>query len=242
MGNEASSEGAAVELAEGGKAGLASSPPKKKNKKPGAKPPGKKKKKERSKSKQQKDGAGASKEGSFDHLSDKWLSFKVAEVTGNMEPPGGYAAGDVVYSLINFTDATGDIEPGSKGTVQGNSQKPSEIAVHFESGCKASMSLSQISRQNPLLEDKSKYGLLRTPSVELPGGFAVGDVVYSLISFTDATGDIEPGSKGAVRGPSTRPTAVAVFFESGCKANMSLSQISKQPLLSSLSQISGTSL
>ena len=39
------------------------------------------------------------------------------------------------------------------------------------------------------------------PQVPLPGGYKIGDVVYSLVKETDETEPIDVGSKGIVQGP-----------------------------------------
>ena len=72
---------------------------------------------------------------------------------------------------------------------------------------------------------------------KLPGGHEVGDTVYSLISHNSSDGnrskDIEPGSKGTVKGScdnsslSDASERINVLFDSGLKANIRPSQISK---------------
>ena len=70
--------------------------------------------------------------------------------------------------------------------------------------------------------------------VPLPGGYKIGDVVYSLFSGKSGI-DINVGSKGTVQGPSTNPSAadfdqrVSVDFGDGTGGlwNMLVTQISK---------------
>ena len=145
----------------------------------------------------------------------------------SVELAGGYSIGDTVYSLISHKDGSGSIKPGSKGTVTGASDNPKAVAVSFESGCKLAMTISRISRVEPSSEDPDKYTFMRSESVELAGGYSIGDIVYSLISHSDGSGSIEPGSKGAVTGASDNPKAVAVSFESGCKLSMTISRITR---------------
>ena len=106
--------------------------------------------------------------------------------------PGGFAVGDVVYSLIYHTSKEDQsIQPGCRGSVVGpcsHNASPNEARVccNFENyeGW-INMLVTQLSAELPAI----------------PGGFAVGDVVYSRIYHTHCGQRFSPGCRGVVRGP-----------------------------------------
>jgi hypothetical protein len=65
----------------------------------------------------------------------------------------------------------------------------------------------------------------------MPEGFAIGTVVYSKISFSNANGSIEPGSRGVVKGPSidSDVARINVAFDTLSSLNVLLSNLSKTP-------------
>merc|ERR1712139_399318 len=111
---------------------------------------------------------------------------------------------------------------GGPCSISSSRHASERILVHFDSGCKMNMLLSQISKTKP------------GPP---PGGYKVGDTVYSLISHKSTSGDrskdIQPGSKGTVKGPcgdsslSDHSERILVDFDSGLEINNLLSSISK---------------
>ena len=73
------------------------------------------------------------------------------------------------------------------------------------------------------------------PQVPLPGGYKIGDVVYSLTKQSGTSGDvIEVGSKGTVQGPCTDTSAAdydQIFVDfgdgTGGRWNLHVTRISK---------------
>ena len=68
------------------------------------------------------------------------------------------------------------------------------------------------------------------PAQAIPGDYCIGDVVFSLISFSGKHGSFEPGAKGTVVGPAdnNRDTKLLAKFEGfGNTINMLLPKISR---------------
>ena len=66
----------------------------------------------------------------------------------------------------------------------------------------------------------------------IPGGYRIGDVVYSLIFHVNKGGSFGPGAKGTVTGAADNncDTMLEVEFEGyGSKMAMRLTQISRDP-------------
>jgi len=62
----------------------------------------------------------------------------------------------------------------------------------------------------------------------LAGGFRIGQTIYSLISHSHSTGDIEFGSRGVVKGPGNEPHRLLCYFDSGLRINVLPSQLSAE--------------
>ena len=72
------------------------------------------------------------------------------------------------------------------------------------------------------------------PAQAMPGDYRIGDVVFSLRSFSDKYGSIEPGARGTVVGPCTSGTDPdkklnAKFEGYGNKINIRLREVSRDP-------------
>ena len=68
--------------------------------------------------------------------------------------PGDYRIGDVVFSLVSFSDKHGSFEPGAKGTVvsaaDSGTDPDEKLLAEFEGyGNKINMRLTSISREDP---------------------------------------------------------------------------------------------
>ena len=65
---------------------------------------------------------------------------------------------------------------------------------------------------------------------EIPKGHRIGDVIYSLVNYSDEDGSFAPGEKGVVIGPADedRDEMLKVQFEGcGSALNMELTDISR---------------
>ena len=71
--------------------------------------------------------------------------------------------------------------------------------------------------------------LLRASAQEIPGGYFIGGVVYSLVHFSDEDGRVAPGDKGKVTGPARedRDTTLRVQFQGYGTTTMELTEISR---------------
>jgi len=151
------------------------------------------------------------------------INIKPSEISAEdptLHPlPGGFQIGQTIYSTISFSGSTGQLEPGYKGVVKGpsDSNDPDRLLCHFDSGVRINIKPNEISAEDPTLQS-------------LPGGFQIGQTIYSRIVFSGSTGQLEPGFKGVVKGPadSGDPERLYCHFDSGVRINIKPSEIAAE--------------
>ena len=149
-----------------------------------------------------------------DMLLSKISKSKPMEVEDGL--PGGYAVGDVVYATRSHTDGKTYVYGGA-GKVSGRADPPnqaSHVEVKWESGSRIDMRQENISK---------------TKLTALPGGYAVGDVVYATRSHSDGKTYVFGGS-GKVSGradPPNQDTHIEITWENNSRCDVRQESISK---------------
>ena len=93
--------------------------------------------------------------------------------------------------------------------------------------------IDHVMNGTPLPDKEIKSNLLKTDvSIAIPGGYKINDVVYSIVDYKDYRGEVKPGRKGIVKGPSTEiddaNNRVNVDFGYGIIVNILTGHISKK--------------
>ena len=92
-------------------------------------------------------------------LPDKIKKPTVAKSDTSIAIPGGYKINDVVYSLVDYKDYRGTIQPGRKGIIKGPSTdltveyQDKRVNVDFGNGVIVNMLTGHISKKNPKQEN-----------------------------------------------------------------------------------------